>query len=156
MLQFLIILGMTSSLSSFFLYSETMPYLVIIVYLLSAPAAAGFWTLTGSMKADICDDDELKNGMRREGMFGAVGGWIMKTMLSCTFLFSGMILEGTGFRVELKGEQLPETIMGMRIWFALVPAVSSGIGLFLLSQYSLSQERMAEIRTELESRRQTV
>jgi len=156
MLQLLIILGMVSSLSSFFLYSKSMPYLVIIVYLLSAPAAAGFWTLTGSMKADICDDDELNNGLRREGMFGAVGGWIMKTMLSCTFLLSGLILEGTGFRVELKGDQLPETIMGMRIWFALVPAVSSGLGLFLLAHYSLSSGRMAEIRKELESRRQTV
>jgi GPH family glycoside/pentoside/hexuronide:cation symporter len=156
MLQILIITGIVASFSTFFLYTPSNPYLIIIVYLLQAPTAAGFWTLTGSMKADICDDDELNNGLRREGMFGAVGGWIMKTMLSFTFLAAGLILEGTGFRVELKGNQAPETLLWMRILYALVPAISSAIGLFLLSKYTLTSDRMAEIRTELERRRQKI
>lgn len=156
MLRILVIVGVLASLSTFIFYTPANPYLIIVVYLLQAPTAAGFWTLTGSMKADICDDDELKNGMRREGMFGAVGGWIMKTMLSFTFLFAGLILEGTGFNVELKGNQAPETLLWMRILFAMVPAISSAIGLFLLSKYTLTSSRMAEIREELEQRRQTI
>ena len=35
-----------------------------------------FWIGVGvlgqSMIADVCDDDEIRNGHRREGMFGAI------------------------------------------------------------------------------------
>ncbi len=153
LLRYVIIVGIVSSLLSFVCYSKSMPYLVLIVYILAAPQSAGFWTLTTSMKADICDDDELRNGLRREGMFGAVGNWIFKIALSSTFLLSGLILELTGFRVELQGNQAPETILWLRILFAVVPAASSSLAFFLLWRYPLSAERMAEIRSELEARR---
>lgn len=156
MLKLLVWLGLIGSLLSFVLFSRTHPYLVLVYYLLQAPAAAGFWTLTTSMKADICDDDELRNGTRREGMFGAVGGWIGKTALSVTFLISGVILEATGFRVELKGNQAPETLLWMRILFAVIPAISSAAALYFLSKYTLSHARMDEIRRELEARRSTI
>ena len=38
----------------------------------------GLFTLMMSMTADVCDLDELNNGERREGMFGAVYWWMVK------------------------------------------------------------------------------
>ena len=108
------------------------------------------------MKADICDEDELRHGMRREGMFGSVGNWITKITFSTTFLISGLILQFSGFDVALKGNQTPETLQTMRICFAVIPASFSLLAVFLLTRYRLTPERMAEIRTILESRRAAV
>lgn len=156
MLSYLIILGMVASASSFFLYNKEMPYLIMLVYLLQAPQAAGFWTLTTSMKADICDDDEIRHGMRREGMFGSVGGWVMKTALSSTHFLSGLMLNATGLDPDLGGNQPEGTFMSMRVLFAVVPILFSLVALVLLWIYPLTSKRMREIRNELEARRQAV
>lgn len=156
MLTGLIVLGLVASASTFFLYSKEMPRLIYVVYALQAPVAAGFWTIITSMKADICDDDELRHGRRREAMFGAVGNWVTKTALSSTHFFSGLMLNATGLNIALKGNQAPATFLSMRVLFAVVPVVSSALALWLLWYYPLNGRRMAEIRAELEARRDTI
>lgn len=154
-LRVLVILGMFNSVMTLVLFSNQTPYLVLLYFFLQAPVA-GFWMLTTSMKADICDDDELRNGTRREGMFGAVGGWIGKVALSLTYLLSGVILEATGFDVALKGDQAPETLLWMRLLFAFVPLTTSALSLYLMNKYKLDRARMMEIRADLEHRRAEV
>lgn len=155
-LRILIIIGVIGALSKFLLYNKELPWLLFVSQAMMAPLAAGFWTLTASMKADICDDDELQNGMRREGTFGSVGNWITKTAMASTYFIAGVILEMTGFNVDLKGDQAPETLLWMRILFSTVPALSSVLAFALLAVYPLTERRMTEIREELEQRRAEV
>jgi GPH family glycoside/pentoside/hexuronide:cation symporter len=155
-LKAMIVLGMFGSLTTLIFYNQSLPYLLLISFFISAPQAAGYWTITGSMKADICDDDELRNGTRREGMFGAVGNWVMKTALALTAFLSGLMLELTGFDAALLGNQDPDALWSMRIMYALVPAAFSGTALLLLHFYPLNERRMFEIRKELEARRSSV
>ena len=60
-----------------------------------------FWIGVGvlgqSMIADVCDDDEIKNGHRREGMFGAIYGWSMKASFALSFVLIGFFLQFIGF-----------------------------------------------------------
>ncbi len=56
--------------------------------------------MISSMVADICDEDELKTGLRREGMFGAVNGFALKAALSLTALIGGFLLTTSGFDAE--------------------------------------------------------
>lgn len=156
MLAYLIVLGIVGYAASFFLYSKEYPYLVFVFYALAAPQAAGFWTLTTSMKADICDDDEHQHGMRREGMFGSVGGWVMKTAFSATHFLSGLMLNATGFKPEFHGNQPESALLAMRLLYAGVPIVASAIALVMLWWYPLTSKRMRVIREELEARRQSV
>jgi GPH family glycoside/pentoside/hexuronide:cation symporter len=155
-LRFLVCLGIVGAASNFFLYNKNYPYLILISQMLAAPLSAGFWTITTSMKADICDDDELLTGSRREGMFGSIGNWVMKMTMACTFFLAGIILESTGFDAALEGNQLPEALLRMRILFSVVPAIAGFLALILLKLYPLNEQRMEEIRTELEARRNTV
>ena len=89
-------------------------------------------------------------------MYGAVGNWVMKATMATIFLISGVLLEVTGFNVALKGNQAPQTLLWMRILFALIPAVFSFAGLVLLYFYPLTERRMGEIRSQLEARRAQV
>lgn len=60
----------------------------------------GCWLMVSSMVADICDEDELKTGLRREGMFGAINGFALKAALSLTALIGGWLLSCSGFDAE--------------------------------------------------------
>ena len=55
------------------------------------------FTIMMSMTADVCDLDELENGVRREGVLGAVYWWMVKLGFGVAALFSGFILWLVGF-----------------------------------------------------------
>lgn len=149
----MIVLGFLASISKYWFYSAENHNLLFISQLMMAPLAAGFWTITTSMKADICDDDELRNGSRREGVFGSVGNWITKVTFAATFGLAGIMLEITGFDVSLGANQDPDSLQSMRLLFSAIPAISNVFAFFILLLYPLTEQRMTEIRAELEARR---
>ena len=53
-----------------------------------------------SMTADVCDEDELKTGLRREGIYGAVYGFVQKLALGIAAFTSGWVLNLAGFEVK--------------------------------------------------------
>lgn len=115
------------------------------------------WTalnvLTPSMLADVCDDDELRHGMRREGLLGALFSWIQKNGYALAFFGSGLALTLTGFDATRGGAQTPDALLGMRLILALSTVIWAALALALLAFYPLSQQRAYEIRDELEARR---
>jgi GPH family glycoside/pentoside/hexuronide:cation symporter len=116
-----------------------------------------YWIAVGtvkqSMMADVCDDDELKHGERREGMYGAVFGWITKTAISLSAFVSGIALVMVGFKAELGGDQPDETFFGMRLLMVLGTMIPNIIALLILQFYPLTKERSYETRRLLEERR---
>ena len=109
-----------------------------------------------SMFADICDEDELASGQRREGIFGAVFSWLTKAGTSLAFLVTGIVLNWVGFDVALKADQAPSTILAMRLFLTIAPALAAVACIILLKNYPLSRERAAEVRRQLEARRGVV
>ena len=105
-----------------------------------------------SMTADVCDLDELKNGERREGVFGAVYWWMVKLGQALAIFFSGLVLKGVGFQ-QGQAEQLKSTIIGLRIADIVIPVVGALIAIAVIWSYSLSEKKANEIRNELEKRR---
>lgn len=155
-LAFLMSLGAIAAILKYVLYNQQYPWLAPFVYVFLSPSTTGIWVIAISMKADICDDDEWRHGMRREGMFGAVGNWVQKVAVAIAYFISGAILDLTGFDVVLAGDQDPGTIERMRILFSIVPLVCMLCAIYLVHRFPLTRERMAEIRAELEARREAV
>src|SRR6185436_6153042 len=69
-----------------FLYTPGHPWKILFDCFLCGPVWVAISTLTPSMLADICDEDELKHGFRREGLFGAFYSRVQKTGYSLGFL----------------------------------------------------------------------
>ncbi len=134
-------------------YVPEYPYLSIAVMFFTIPASTGFWLLIASIKADICDYDELKTGLRREGAIGSVSAWISKLSTSATAVFAGIILTITGYQAESGADQAAGVIDAMRWWFYIAPSVSALIALVLLWWFPITEERAREIRNLLEARR---
>jgi GPH family glycoside/pentoside/hexuronide:cation symporter len=56
-----------------------------------------------TMTADVCDDDELRSGRRREGMFSAVKGFALKAAQGLTFGLGGYIATAAGYGADGPG-----------------------------------------------------
>lgn len=149
----LVLLG---AFGKWFLFTPGNPWKILLDPLLCGPVWTALNVLTPSMLADVCDDDELRHGLRREGLLGALFSWIQKTGYALAFFGSGVALTLVGFDSGLGGAQTPGTLLGMRLLLALSTALWAVIAIGLLCFYPLSQERAYEIRDELEARRGAV
>jgi GPH family glycoside/pentoside/hexuronide:cation symporter len=72
-------------------------WLPLIPPLIIGLGLQGCWMLIVSMTGDVCDDDELKTGLRREGMYSAMAGFSQKVAAAFAGLIGGLILKGVGF-----------------------------------------------------------
>lgn len=140
--------------STWFFFTPEMPYLQLLSFLLMAPGLSCTWILTSSMLADICDDDEEKTGLRREGMYGAMFTWIIKAGIAGTLVVSGYMLQVAGYDPEAVMQPM-SVITRMRVMFVIVPVVFLTTAVVVMSRYPLTEQMMYEIRDRLEARRQS-
>jgi GPH family glycoside/pentoside/hexuronide:cation symporter len=139
--------------ATWWLYNPDLPWLLLLTTASFSFSAAAFWTLAGSMNADVMDADELATGKRREGAFAACSSWIMKLGLAAGTGACGLLLSATGFDASLEGGQSEQTLLMIRLFVAGVPIVGFVVAAFALRRFPLSPGRMREIRLELERRR---
>ena len=146
-------LALLGSLARWFTYNKGIPELLFIDPFFFAPAYTVFWAIFLSMLGDYCDYDEFKNGNRREGVFSAISGWIMKAGSSLAFGASGILLAWTHFSKDLGGDQPDGTLLKMRLLLIGLPVLCLLLAIAFNTLYPLSKARMQEIRGTLESRR---
>ena len=75
-----------------FLFIPGKPYMFLFALPFHSFGIGSLFTIMMSMTADVCDLDELENGVRREGVLGAVYWWMVKLGFGVAALFSGFIL----------------------------------------------------------------
>ncbi|MGB5676036.1 MAG: MFS transporter, partial [Gemmatimonadota bacterium] len=69
------------------------PWLMFMPIPFIAFGLGGLFTLMMSMTADVCDLDELTNGMpRKEGTFGAIYWWMVKLGQALALVLGGLVL----------------------------------------------------------------
>ncbi|NDV61244.1 hypothetical protein G0Q06_02130 [Puniceicoccales bacterium CK1056] len=112
----------------------------------------GVGVLMQSMIADVCDDDELKNGSRREAIFGAIFGWATKASFAVSFVMVGFFLSFIGFDPSLPA-QTESTYFNMRVAMCLGAATPALLCFVLLALYPLTKEKSEENRRRLISLR---
>ena len=136
-----------------FFYHPDYPWLILVPAPFMAFGLGALFTLMGSMIADVCDMDELKTNQRREGMYGSIFWWVVKLGMAAALAGGGLLLNATGFDVELGGAQSEQTIYMMRIFDAFIPTVCSGLAILMVYMFPITEEKAHQIRAELEQRR---
>ncbi|MDH3611642.1 MAG: MFS transporter [Gammaproteobacteria bacterium] len=138
-----------------FCYTPDNPWLLLIPAPLMAFGLGGLFTLMPSMICDVVDADELNTHERREGMYGSIFWWVVKLGQAVAIAGGGFLLNATGFDVALEGNQGAQTITYMRLFDAFVPCIASGIAIWAIATYSITEEKAHEVRQQLEARRGT-
>jgi glycoside/pentoside/hexuronide:cation symporter, GPH family len=136
-----------------FCYNPEIPWLVILPAPLLAFGLGGLFTILPSMIADVVDLDELQTHERREGMYGSIFWWVVKLGMAAALAAGGFLLNATGFDVALAGNQSPHTITLMRLFDAFLPFLASGVAIWAIATFSITEERAHEVRQQLEARR---
>lgn len=133
--------------------SDGVPWLIFVPIPLFAFGMGGLFTLMMSMTADVCDLDELENGMpRKEGTFGAIYWLMVKIGQSIALVLGGVILSIVGFDPDVT-EQSVETMNNLRIADIIVPAGTAALAFIVMLKYDLNEERVNEIGEALEKRK---
>jgi GPH family glycoside/pentoside/hexuronide:cation symporter len=133
-------------------FNPSNPYLMFIPIPLISFGIGGLFTLMMSMTADVCDLDELDNGTRREGTFGAVYWWMVKLGTAFALLTSGAVLNLVGFDQHATIQSV-DSITNLRIADILIPIITGLIAILVIWKYDVTEEKAHEIRQALVCRR---
>jgi GPH family glycoside/pentoside/hexuronide:cation symporter len=134
-------------------FSPGNPWLMFMPVPLMVFGIGGLFTLMMSMTADVCDLDELKNGMpRKEGTFGAIYWWMVKLGQALALVLGGLVLKLVGFD-QNAAIQTAETLTRLRLADILIPATTAGLAILVMWKYDLTEDRAHEIKETLIKRR---
>lgn len=121
--------------------------------LLDAVFCTAIWTamtmLLPSMLADVCDEDELLHGERREGLFVALHNWVSSISVALALLLAGLSLNLIGFDARLGGAQPEQSIFAMRLILCFGTVLFSLMSLICLRYYRLTAARSQQISRQL-------
>ena len=123
-----------------------------LIYLVAALAGFGFaanWIFPWAMVADVGDFDRAETGQQRSGMYYGVWGLATKISEALALAAVGWILTGFGYLPNV--EQTPQALLGIRLFFGLIPAICIFAALPLLIKYPITRRSHAEIRHKLET-----
>ena len=147
----LILLG---TIANYFAIDPRWPWAMFVAGGVMAIGLQGCWLMIDSMVADVCDDDELKTGRRREGMFSAVKGFALKAAQGITFGIGGYMATMAGYDpVVVDASGLDEaTAVRMKAFLIGFQVLGLLLSIFLMWFYPISRERAAETQRKLEAK----
>jgi GPH family glycoside/pentoside/hexuronide:cation symporter len=135
-----------------FLFVPGKPYLFIIALPFFSFGIGSLFLLMMSMTADVIDLDEVETGLRREGIFGAIYWWMVKFGFAIAGGLSGVIMSTVGFDSGVAVQ--PEgAIEGLRLSFSGIPIMGTLIAMFVMRDYSVTEESAGEVRKILDARK---
>lgn len=111
----------------------------------------GVWLMSATMTADVCDDDEVASGRRREGLYGAVFGVEQKLAFAAAALLGGYLVGFAGYATSASPS--PATLENLRLVLVATPLAGLALGALSIWFYPLSRTRVGEIQALLARRR---
>jgi GPH family glycoside/pentoside/hexuronide:cation symporter len=134
-------------------FSDENSWLIFLPVPLMSFGIGGLFTLMLSMTADVCDLDELNNGMpRKEGTFGAIYWLMVKIGQAFALFLSGVVVSVVGFDAGL-AQQTQETMTMLRIADVIIPAGTALLAIWVMWGYDLDEDRAHNIKEKLVERR---
>ncbi|HZD11486.1 MAG TPA: MFS transporter [Candidatus Binatia bacterium] len=144
-------LGVTldaATLLLFFLPRDFYGGLAVVV--LFGLGLAGLLMLTDLLIADVVDDDELKTGRRREGMFFGMNGFVVRFAFTVQGVITGAFLELGGYVAPSAGVLYPEqpaaARWGIRTLIGGIPALAALAAFLILRGYTLHGDRLRALQ----------
>lgn len=139
---------------NFFAIDPRWPWAMYVAAAITFIGMQGCWLMVDSMVADVCDDDELATGRRREGMFSAVKGFALKAAQGLTFGLGGYMATAAGYdqgAVDAAGlnEDVAVKMKAMLIGFQ---SLGLFIAIVLMCLYPISRQRAEETQRRLKER----
>ncbi|MBI9020987.1 MAG: MFS transporter [Verrucomicrobia bacterium] len=151
-LQIFLLMMAIGNLIKIWCYNPSMPYLTIVPTFLLSFGMVVLFSMFPALLADVCNEDELISGIRREGMYSASYGWWSKLGGSLAALIAGVLLNASKFDANLD-VQTASSLFWIRFYEIGLPALLCFVAAGLMLCYPLSEERAYEVKTLLAAKR---
>ena len=139
------------SLALFSVTPATSRWVVFVVSMLAGVGYAVADMMPWSMLGETMDDDELRTGERREGLYAGFFTFLRKLGGASAVTVAGVVLELSGFA---GGQAQPESALwAIRVLTAIAPAVFLVCGVALAIGYPITRARHKEILQQIAARR---
>jgi GPH family glycoside/pentoside/hexuronide:cation symporter len=115
----------------------------------------GALTLFNAAFGEVCDEDELKTGTRREAAIFGTNALITKPAESLAAVFIALMLLLFLYQEPISGVQQTQsdfTVLGIRIAMGIVPAIVAFLALLIFSFSPLHGENLKEIKENLNAK----
>ena len=120
----------------------------ILIGMIWAIFFGGFGIFNTNLNYLMMDEDEVKHGTRREGMFLGMNALFIKPAGSFGPIIGLAFLEAFGF-VKNATTQSADALLGIKVLYFIIPAIVLLIGLTFLYCYPLHGERLKELEEKL-------
>jgi len=117
----------------------------VLTTLLLAVGLSGLMILFDILIAEVVDEDELRTGIRREGMHFGVNGFMVRLGISLQAIIVSQVLSRTGYSADL-AVQPASAIAGLRALVTVVPWIALVIAIVSIYFYPLHGARLAEVQ----------
>lgn len=139
-------------LSSWVFFTPSCYVLAILPPVIVNIGLAACWPMIGAFTADICDYDELRTGTRREGMYSAVCGFLIKLAQAIVMIAAGWML----VQIGVNGANpviTVEKMLSVRIFYMIIPTVAMIGTIVFIWKYPLTKQKVYEIQQQLAAKR---
>lgn len=137
----------------YFLFIPGKPWMYIIALPFFSFGIGSLFTIMMSMTADVIDIDEINTGKRREGVFGAIYWWMVKVGFGIAGALSGVIITVVGFNPDLAATDQQSAVEGLHAVFCFFPMAGTILGMIVMRNYSITEEKSKEISATLDKRK---
>lgn len=126
-------------------------YLYIYLVVAALPNSA-FFVISYSIAYDLCDVDELTNGLRREGAIISMFSFFLKFATAIGMMLTGVLLELYGFNAEVF-EQSARALDGIENAFILFPGILYLLTFIVFSKYPITKSKFEKIKIALNQKK---
>ena len=150
-----LMLAVVGTASTWLTITPVLPSLQYISMFIIGLGLQGCWLMVSTMTADVCDEEELRTGLRREGVYGAVISFTLKLAMSASAIVAGAVLVLSGYDTELAnltGQVDASVEWRMRVLFIVFQAVPMLIAAGLFLYYPITRQRAEQTQRLLKER----
>jgi glycoside/pentoside/hexuronide:cation symporter, GPH family len=141
-----LLLASCAIVCAFFLPKGPTPW----IYVIAVVAGIGFsgqWVFPWSMVPDVVEYDQKMTGERREGIYYGIWALVQKFTNALGIAVAGWSLGWFGYMPNVV--QTDHALLGIRLFFSLVPAAALLLSLPFLIWYPITRESHAQLVAEL-------
>jgi len=131
----------------FFFVAQDFIHAVATCFALSF-GLAGILVLLDILIADVVDEDEIKTGVRREGMYFGVNGFMIRLGISINAAIMGPVMVKTGYDATL-AVQPATALTGFRLLMSAIPMAAMALALVVFRFYPLDGETLARVKSQV-------
>jgi len=135
-----------------FLYTPEYPMLIFVLQVLLIWGFPALEVFPMAIMADICDQDELKTGHRREGLFNSSMMFAHKLGLAFSVMIFGIVMNRVGFQEGVQVQEA-QTLLNLRLATVIVPAAFVLVAVIILLFLHLPESHVRETRVVLNERK---